>query len=79
MRWQESVPAEDYNVLSGVTRSNQKATKSYNALLAPGAKTKPRGHLDIYKYKYMMQVMKHVTFVSGFYYNRISQCTPLTH
>ena len=33
------MPAEDYNVLSGDTRNNQdKATKSYNALLAPGAK-----------------------------------------
>ena len=42
------MPAEDYNVLSGDTRNNQdKATKSYNALLAPGAKmNKQQGHVD---------------------------------
>ena len=33
------MPAENYNVLSGDTRNNQEyVTKSYNALLAPGAK-----------------------------------------
>ena len=26
-KWQKSVPAEDYNVLSGVTRSNQESHK----------------------------------------------------
>ena len=42
------VPAEDYYVLSGDTRNNQeKATKSYNALLAPGAKmNEQQGHVD---------------------------------
>ena len=36
----KSIPAEDYRVLSGNTRIKQdkNATKSYNALLATGAK-----------------------------------------
>ena len=79
MRWQESVPAEDYNVLSGVTRNNQKSHKELQRPVGTWSQNKAAGTFDIYKYNYMMQVMKHVTFVSGFYYNQISQCTPLTH
>ena len=42
------VPAENYHVLSGDTRHKQdNATKSYNALLAPGAKiNEQQGHVD---------------------------------
>ena len=45
----KSIPAEDYRVLSGNTsiKQDKKATKSYNALLATGAKfNKQQVHVE---------------------------------
>ena len=62
MKRQKPVPAEDYNVLSGDTRSNQESHKELQRPVGTWSqKNKQQGHLDRYKFKHKVQVMKHVT------------------
>ena len=58
------MPAKDYDVLSGFTRSNQESHKELQRPVGTWSQNKVFRTLDRNKDKHLLQVMKHVTFIS---------------
>ena len=58
------MPAKDYNALSGLTRSNQNTPERAQRPVGTWSQNKVFIPLDRNKDTQLLQVMKHVTFIS---------------